>query len=122
METDKKSTIPPPPEQAAKAGEKFIFLDAAGNRWSRLKWITSIIIVFLFISLTIFTKTLFVPSQLKIPAVVQQLKGRLKALQENGKAAAKPPLWLNFAKKTGALKTKTQPAGHAVIQIGRAHV
>ncbi len=54
-----------------------------------------------FVGVILFAQTLFLPSQLTLPPAVQQLKSRLKTLQNKEHQArqlATRPLWLNFSK------------------------
>ncbi|MBF0412404.1 MAG: glycosyltransferase [Desulfamplus sp.] len=84
-----------------KEEESFIFLDTLGKRWPKLRLIMLVFGLILFISLTLFAQTLFVPSEFKLPLAVQQIKTRLKALQNNQesiKNIVTLPLWLNFDK------------------------
>jgi len=76
-------------------------LDARGKRWPRLRLILFAAGLLLFVGMILFTQTLFLPSPLTLPPGVQQLKSRLKTLQNKEHQArqlATRPLWLNFAK------------------------
>lgn len=81
--------------------DSFVFLDARGKRWPRLRLFLFATGLLLFIGVILFAKTLFLPSQLNLPPAVQQLKFRLKILQNKEHQArqlATKPLWLNFSK------------------------
>lgn len=92
-----KSPSPP----SAINTESFIFLDARGKRWPRLRLFLFVTGLLFFIGVILFAQTLFLPSQLILPPAVQQLKSRLKTLQtkeHQARQLATRPLWLNFAK------------------------
>ena len=82
--------------------ESFIFLDARGKRWPRLKRLMFIAGGLVFVGMILFVQTLLVPSQLTLPPAVEQLKSRLKILQSKKnqlKTKTTKPLWLDFAKR-----------------------
>jgi cellulose synthase/poly-beta-1,6-N-acetylglucosamine synthase-like glycosyltransferase/peptidoglycan/xylan/chitin deacetylase (PgdA/CDA1 family)/spore germination protein YaaH len=86
--------------------DSFIFLDARGKRWPRLRLVMFLVSVFVFIVSVMFVQTLFVPSQLKLPPAVQQLKARLKVLQNKEhqiRHKATSPLWLRFVKGSSGM-------------------
>ena len=81
--------------------DSFVFLDARGKRWPRLRLSLFVAGLLLFIGVILFAQTLFLPPQLTLPPAVQQLKSRLKTLQtkeHQARQLATKPLWLNFAK------------------------
>jgi cellulose synthase/poly-beta-1,6-N-acetylglucosamine synthase-like glycosyltransferase/peptidoglycan/xylan/chitin deacetylase (PgdA/CDA1 family)/spore germination protein YaaH len=83
--------------------EAFIFLDARGKRWPRLRLFMFVTGLLLFIGTILFAQTLFLPSPLALPPAVQQLKSRLKSFQtkeHHAKQLAARPVWLNFTKGT----------------------
>jgi peptidoglycan-N-acetylglucosamine deacetylase len=110
-------------------GGAFVFLDACGKRWPRLRFSMVIIGLLLFVALILFAQTLLRPSSLTLPPAVQQLKSRLKGLQaverQPGQPAAKP-VWLNFVKGKAGGSTPTisflpsplepQPAPPSLLQ------
>ncbi|MFA6497910.1 MAG: glycosyltransferase [Desulfurivibrionaceae bacterium] len=88
------------PSPAANT-DSFIFLDARGKRWPRLRLFLFVAGLLLFVGMILFAQTLLLPSQLTLPPAVQQLKSRLKSLQTKEHQAgqlATRPLWRNFAK------------------------
>ena len=82
--------------------DRFIFLDTKGKRWPRLRILILTTGILLFISLIFFFQSLFVTSQLQLPAAIRQMKARLKVLEEQD-ARTLPrqttPLWMEFSKK-----------------------
>ena len=91
---------PQSPSPAANT-DSFVFLDARGKRWPRLRLILFAAGLLLFVGVILFAQTLFLPTQLTLPPAVQQLKSRLKIQQtkeHQAKQLATKPLWLNFAK------------------------
>ncbi|HIJ90104.1 MAG: glycosyltransferase [Desulfobulbaceae bacterium] len=80
----------------------FVFLDAGGKRWPRLRFFLFVTGLLFFIGVILFVQALFLPSQLTtLPPAVRQLKSRLKTLQVKEHPAGQPatrPLWLNFSK------------------------
>lgn len=96
-DTPRHSERPAP----AASPESFVFLDARGKRWPRLRLVMFVLGLLFFIGAVLFAQTLFLPSQLTLPPAVQQLKSRLKTLQTKERQArqqAAKPLWLNFSK------------------------
>ena len=97
-DSPRQSKIPSPP---GANGESFIFSDARGKRWPRLRLFLFAAGLLFFIAVVLFAQALFLPSQRPLPSSVQQLKSRLKTLQAKEHQAGKPatkPLWLKFAK------------------------
>ncbi len=89
---------------SASDGGAFVFLDACGKRWPRLRFFMVVIGLLLFVAMILFAETLFLPSSLTLPATVQQLKSRLKSLQakeQQPRQLAARPLWLNYVKGKG---------------------
>jgi cellulose synthase/poly-beta-1,6-N-acetylglucosamine synthase-like glycosyltransferase/peptidoglycan/xylan/chitin deacetylase (PgdA/CDA1 family)/spore germination protein YaaH len=81
---------------------RFIFLDTKGKRWPRIRLVILALGVLLFISLIFFFQSLFVTSQLQLPAAILQMKARLKVLEEQDARTLPrqtPPLWTEFSKK-----------------------
>jgi hypothetical protein len=66
----------------------FVFHDPAGRRWSRMQRLGGAAALVLFIGLIIFIEALFVTPELRLPPSVRQLKGHLKAIQEQTHASA----------------------------------
>lgn len=86
----------------------FIFQDARGKRWPRLRrWFFFLSLV-LSAGIILFIQSLFVTSQLQMPASIRQLQARLKALEKQESSSsprASNPLWLKYSKGgTGAHK------------------
>lgn len=97
--TIKSKKNPPPP--ALETTDYFVFLDRRGKRWPQLRLVMLTVGILFFVGLTLFAQTLFVPSKFKLPVAVQQLKSRLRALQNQerpGKQMVTLPVWLNFDK------------------------
>lgn len=100
MHTPQSTELPPdspaptPPEQGT-----FVFLDKRGKRWPRFRLLAFLGSLLLFVAGILFVQTLVLPSSLRLPPAVEQLKSRLKALQQpkQGSPATKP-LWLDYAK------------------------
>jgi len=90
-------------------GGAFVFLDACGKRWPRLRFFMVVIGLLLFVAMILFAQTLLLPSSLTLPPAVQQLKSRLKTLQakeQQTRQLAARPVWLNFVKgKAGSTPT-----------------
>lgn len=81
--------------------ESFIFLDARGKRWPRLRLYMFVVGSLFFIGAILFVQTLVLPSQLTLPPAVEQLKSRLKARQAKDfhpRQMVTRPLWLDFVK------------------------
>lgn len=82
--------------------DNFIFLDAKGKRWPRLRIFILVTGILLFIGLIFFFQSLFVTSQLQLPTALREMKARLKVLEEQD-ARTLPqqtkPLWTAFSKK-----------------------
>jgi cellulose synthase/poly-beta-1,6-N-acetylglucosamine synthase-like glycosyltransferase/peptidoglycan/xylan/chitin deacetylase (PgdA/CDA1 family)/spore germination protein YaaH len=83
----------------------FVFHDPKGRRWPRLRRMLVMLGVLVFLGLVLFVQALFVRPQLRLPASVRQLKGQLKALQQQAahqSAAAKATneSWLKFYPRT----------------------
>ncbi len=96
-DTQRQSKKSPP----AVNSDSFVFLDARGKRWPRLRLIMFVSGLLFFIGVILFAQALFLPSPLTLPPAVQQLKSRLKTLQNKehqSKQLATKPLWLNFSK------------------------
>lgn len=93
------STSPSPQEDNDR--ECFVFLDQRGKRWPRFKRVGFLASLLLFLCSILFVQALILPSDLRLPPVVNQLKSRLKALQEqnHGEPQSKP-LWLDYAKNS----------------------
>jgi len=101
----------------------FVFLDAQGKRWPRLRLYILVFGAVFFFCSVMFVQSLFVVSKFKLPPSIQQLKERLKVMQKNEQLSAKKspkPIWLEFsrikhsgrqmASSTKALiSTKAQP-------------
>ncbi|MBU0664908.1 MAG: glycosyltransferase [Proteobacteria bacterium] len=102
-----QSTRPSPPPTPNT--DSFVFLDAGGKRWPRLRLSIFVMGLLLFVGVILFVQTLFVPSHFILPPTVQQLKSRLKTLQikeHQTRLLAPRPLWLNFAKGNSKAVTR----------------
>ena len=104
--------------------EAFVFLDARGRRWPRVKRVAVVAGVLLFLAVVLFVQTLVIQPQLPLPAAVEQLKARLKAKPSTGRPTPQkptPPLWQQFAKAgrhtpgAPATGSKPHPAGLASL-------
>jgi len=101
MENERQSGRP---SHGAAEGGAFVFLDACGKRWPRLRLFMVVAGLLVFAAMILFARTLFLPSPLTLPPAVQQLKGQLKGVQARGNQPlplAARPLWLNFVKHQG---------------------
>lgn len=80
---------------------EFIFLDACGKRWPRLRLVLLLAAVIFLVGGVLFVQSLWVMPQLRLPPSILELKSRLKVLQ---RLEAKPtswdtsPLWLKFTR------------------------
>ncbi|WP_319585372.1 polysaccharide deacetylase family protein [uncultured Desulfobulbus sp.] len=98
-------TEPSPPLTADSidSRDSFVFLDKRGKRWPRFRRLMFAGGLLFFIATILFIQTLVLPSYLVMPPAVEQLKSRIKALQEkkmaNNQMTATKPLWLDYAKK-----------------------
>ena len=98
-------TEPAPPltTDSIDSRDSFVFLDKRGKRWPRFRRLMFAGGLLFFIATILFIQTLVLPSFLVMPPAVEQLKSRIKALQEkklaNNQATATKPLWLDYAKK-----------------------
>src|SRR6266403_3611007 len=85
----------------------FVFSDAAGKRWPRLRLILLIGGILFFLGSILFVQTLFVAPQMRVPFSLRQLKGQLKALQKQNPAGQVAPnslLWQKFGAARQAAK------------------
>ncbi len=99
VENDEQISSPDPSIKSKP--DTFVFFDTGGSRWPKFRLMILVAGVILIFALTVFARTLFVPSQLKLSMAVQQLKSRLKALQNQEqpwKKHATPPVWQKFIK------------------------
>ena len=76
----------------------FVFHDPAGKRWPRLRVLGLFVALLLFVALTGFIQSLFVKPQLRLPSSVRQIKGQLRALQQQALAQPKVLDWQRFTK------------------------
>ena len=76
----------------------FVFHDPAGKRWSRLRIFGVFLALLLFVALTGFIQSLFVKPQLRLPSSVRQIKGQIRALQQQALAQPKVLDWQKFTK------------------------
>ena len=113
---------PGTPSHNASDNGAFVFLDACGKRWPRLRLFMVATGLMVFVAMILFAQTLLLPSPLTLPPAVQQLKSRLKGLQareQQPRHLAARPLWLNFVKGKGGATTTgpffaPQPGASAV--------
>ena len=99
---------PGTPSHNASDNGAFVFLDACGKRWPRLRLFMVVTGLMVFVAMILFAQTLLLPSPLTLPPAVQQLKSRLKGLQareQQPRQLAARPLWLNFVKGKGGATT-----------------
>ena len=89
-------------KRMGKLGQnEFVFLDAGGRRWPRLRLVLLLAGVISLLGVVLFVQSLVVKPLLRLPPSVVELKSRLKVLQQRD---AKPvawdtnPLWLKFTK------------------------
>ncbi len=109
----------------------FIFRDAGGKRWPRLRLVLLGATLLLFLGLVLFAQSLFITPQLRLPAAVQQLKAHLRGsrLPDNlARLAPTPkPLWRRFIKgdrlqpavvaPTGAQASRPTDSGHDELKV-----
>ncbi len=88
--------------------EPFVFHDPAGKRWPRLRIVGLFVALVLFVALTGFIQSLFVKPQLRLPSTVRQIKGQLRAIQQQALAQPKSLDWQKFTKPGG--RPPTLPA------------
>ena len=80
----------------APAPPPFVFHDPAGKRWPRLRVLGLLVALLLFVALTGFIQSLFVKPLLRLPASVRQIKGQLRAIQQQTLAQPKAQDWQKF--------------------------
>ena len=78
------------------APKPFVFHDPAGKRWPRLRILGLFVALVLFVALTGFIQSLFVKPQLRLPSSVRQIKGQLRAIQQQALAQPKVLDWQKF--------------------------
>ncbi|MDD5350745.1 MAG: glycosyltransferase, partial [Chthoniobacteraceae bacterium] len=91
----------------------FVFHDPAGKRWSRLRLFGIFATLLFVIALTGFIQSLFVKPQLRLPPQVRQIKGQLRAIQQQ-QALAQPKAqdWQKYTNNGQAPKpAASKPAG-----------
>ncbi|MEI8235114.1 MAG: glycosyltransferase [Verrucomicrobiota bacterium] len=76
----------------------FVFHDPAGKRWPRLRLFGIFAALLLLIALTGFIQSLFVKPQLRLPPKVRQIKGQLRAIQQQELAQPKAMDWQKFTR------------------------
>lgn len=83
------------------APKPFVFHDPAGKRWPRLRVFGVFGVILLLIALTGFIQSLFVKPQLRLPPQVRQIKGQLRAIQQQA-ALAQPKArdWQKYARNS----------------------
>ena len=87
----------------------FVFHDPAGKRWPRLRLFGIFAALLLLIGLTGFTQSLFVKPQLRLPQKVRQIKGQLRAIQQQELAQPKALDWQKFT-QTGKPHVASSPS------------
>ena len=89
------------------AQKPFVFHDPAGKRWPRLRIMGLLALLLLFAALTGFIQSLFVKPQLRLPPRVRQLKGQLRAIQQQ-EALSQPKAkdWQKFTKSNQSVPQK----------------
>ena len=86
---------------AAPNPNPFVFHDPAGKRWTRLRILGVCLLLLIFVGLTGFIQSLFVKPQLRLPPHVRQIKGQLRALQQQALSQPKALDWQKFAPGKG---------------------
>jgi len=76
--------------------QRFVFLDPDGKRWPRLRIAFLLLGVVSFAGFVWFMESLFVKPELRLPASVQNIKGKLKALQKNAPAPMRTDSWQKY--------------------------
>lgn len=117
MHTPQAPLSPPPSSSSNPEQDTFVFLDQRGKRWPRFRRLAFLGSLLLFVAVILFVQTLVLPSNLRLPPAVEQLKSRLKARQQPpmGSPTTKP-MWLDYAKserdkKHGDVPSKSQRSG-----------
>jgi cellulose synthase/poly-beta-1,6-N-acetylglucosamine synthase-like glycosyltransferase/peptidoglycan/xylan/chitin deacetylase (PgdA/CDA1 family)/spore germination protein YaaH len=89
---------------SGSSSNPFVFHDPGGKRWSRLRRVSTLFGLLLFIALVAFVQALFVTPELRLPPSVRNLKGKLRAIQHQVAApSSKAPAWQKYANtQTGA--------------------
>lgn len=86
------------------SGRRFVFLDAAGKRWSHLRRAAWIGIVLFLIGGGLFLYSLLVTPPLRLPVDLRQLKQQLRGLRGwNTNTAVGSKSWQKFLDKKGGL-------------------
>jgi len=99
MHTPQAPVSPPDSPSSSQPEQRtFVFLDHRGKRWPRFRLLAFLGSLLLFVAIILFVQTLVLPSSLRLPPAVEQLKSRLKALQQSKGNPASKPLWLDYAK------------------------
>jgi len=96
----------------------FVFRDAGGKRWPRLRLVLLGVTLLLFFGLVLFVQSLFITPQLRLPEAVQQLKVHLRSSGSVGPGAGLgptlDPVWRRFLKTDrsppAAMSPSTTPA------------
>ena len=84
--------------------QRFVFLDPDGKRWPRLRIALLLLGILSFAGLVWFVESLFVKPELRLPASVQTLKGKLKALQKNAPPPLRTDSWQKYFPASEALR------------------
>ena len=92
--------------------EPFVFHDPAGKRWPRLRIFGVLLALFLLMALTGFIQSLFVKPQLRLPSQVRQLKGQIRAIQQQAELAQ--PKLLDWQKYARAVNAEQPHIPHAL--------
>ena len=113
----------PPDENKPHA---FVFLDPGGKRWPRLRIALLLFGILLCVGFVWFVESLFVKPQLQLPAAVQTIKGKLKALPKNSVLPAKPDSWQKYyptsiAEQERLAKLRAQLSPHPK-QVSEIHL
>lgn len=74
---------------SSRATKPFIFHDPAGKRWPRLRRVGLLAALLLFVALVCFVQSILVIPELRLPAKVRNLKGQLRAIQQQELQLAK---------------------------------
>ncbi len=89
----------PPPDP-----NPFVFHDPAGRRWSRMQRVAAFGVLVVFIALLVFVEALFVTPELRLPPSVRQLKGQLRAIQEQMKSSGDSLDWQRYLKSDAGME------------------
>ncbi len=103
---------------------KFVFLDLHGRRWPRFRRVAVWCALLLALGLVLFLAAVWIRPEVRLPAVVRELKGRLKADRAEAKPDPKAENWQHYVAQSKAAQERlaklraklghAAPAGRAV--------